>query len=146
MFQIKHFQIGQYQFLILDGVLETTSSVLEPLKEIVTQISTQKSSEIFAILADQLMLTPEGVALWIEAVDRVLKTANLYYFQSQLSLILDYDERYTHSQSWFADHYDRKFSASPEINEKAQKTLTSSGLDEATAKKILDDFFEVWNV
>lgn len=53
--------------------------------------------------ADDARVVPEGVTIWIEAVDQFLSGCELIYAPSQLRLILEYDERYRHPKTIFED-------------------------------------------
>ena len=65
-------------------------------------LAAAQSSRTWEIDANEVRLTPEGVTVWISAVDELLRTCVLTYRPSQLAAVLQYDPRYRH-ESTFQD-------------------------------------------
>ena len=65
-------------------------------------LAAQSGRASWEIDANEVRLTPEGVTVWISAVDELLRTCVLTYRPSQLAAVLQYDPRYRH-ESTFQD-------------------------------------------
>lgn len=59
----------------------------------------------YTIDASDATLDPEAVTAWIEAAAGCRKGVDLHYSRSQLSMVLDHDDRYRHPPSTYDDHY-----------------------------------------
>ena len=59
----------------------------------------------YIIDASEATLDPEAVTAWIEATTWCRKGVDLHYSRSQLSMVLDHDNRYRHPSSTYDDHY-----------------------------------------
>jgi len=98
------FELAVYKDrIVLRGDLDDSPDVLAACSK---NLESVPKFSTFTIDADEIRLVPEGVTVWIEAVSRFLMGCELIYNPSQLSLILEYDDRYKHPKSTFIPYGD----------------------------------------
>jgi len=87
--------------IILRGDLDDSSDVLSKCRLVLENIP--KFSRL-TVEADSARVVPDGVTIWIQAVEQFLMGCELVYAPSQLGLILQYDCRYQHPKSSFQEY------------------------------------------
>ena len=87
----------------LRGDLEHSHDVELRLKSAVEQIHFHHRSS-WIVKADEIRIVPGGEIAWINFAQESLCDAELVYKPSQLTLILQYDEKYSHPRSVFKEY------------------------------------------
>jgi hypothetical protein len=100
--QVEPFAISAHlPKIILRGDLDDSSDVLSKCRRALENVP--KFSRL-TIEADSTRVAPDGVTIWIQAVEQFLMGCDLIYAPSQLALILQYDSRYPHPKSLFQEY------------------------------------------
>ncbi len=84
----------------LQGDLDDSPGVWTRCRAVLEKVP--RSSRLI-VEAHDARIIPEGVTTWIKAVEQFLADCELTYSPSQLSLILQYDDRYQHTKSTFQE-------------------------------------------
>ncbi len=92
------------KILLLTGSLEGSSECREAVHEIVVKMLGSAGDKEWVIQAHSLLIDPEGAEIWIDEICNYLSEHKLIYQPSQLTLVVQYSDGYTHPNSTFEQY------------------------------------------
>lgn len=111
----------------LEGLLEKNDGIEEALGRAFDRALAIAPDLDWAIDADRLQVDPSGVDLWIDLVKKKLWNTSLFYYDSQLAYILQYDSKYDHPETDYSDPLPEKPSYTASVGSEAESKAPQKG-------------------